>query len=209
MNNATDGFRSTGGAGSSIAYPQNPLNTSQGERGLSGNDFPNVVGISFDYKFPDLVHSGFLSRLTNGFDLYGLYRFNSGQVYTPYQPLTLDSITGDTSFCDGGFNAQTVGADTCRLVSSNRKAAISTVAYLNPYTGPVVGGAPPPVTRNTSSTTAIARPTTRTAISSPTTPGRQSTPARRAGSSITKPTPCRLIIRIPARQEVFPRADLQ
>jgi outer membrane receptor protein involved in Fe transport len=144
MNNTTDGFRSTGGAGSSIAYPQNPLNTSQGERGLGGNDFPNVVGLSFDYKFPDFVHKGFLSRLTNGFDLYGLYRFNSGQVYTAFQPLTLDSITGDTSFCDGGFNAQTVGADTCRLVSSNRKAPIGTVAYLNPYTGPVVGGAPTP-----------------------------------------------------------------
>ena len=144
MNNATDGFRSTGGAGSYIAYSQNPLNPSQGERGLSGNDFPNVVGLFFDYKFPNLVHKGFLSRLTNGFDLYGLYRFNSGQVYTAFQPLTLDSITGDTSFCDGGFNAQTVGADTCRLVSSNRKAPIATVAYLNPYTGPVVGGAPSP-----------------------------------------------------------------
>jgi outer membrane receptor protein involved in Fe transport len=142
MNNATDGFRSTGGAGSSIAYAQNPLNTSEGERGLSGNDFPNVVGISFDYKFPNVVHSGLLSRLTNGFDVYGLYRFNSGQVYTPFQPLTLDTVTGDTSFCDGGFNAQTVGADTCRLVSSNRKAPTGSVAYLNPYTGPVVGGAP-------------------------------------------------------------------
>jgi outer membrane receptor protein involved in Fe transport len=142
MNNATDGFRSTGSAGSSIAYPQNPLNTSQGERGVSGNDFPNVVGMSFDYKFPNVFHAGFLSRLTNGFDVYGLYRFNSGQVYTPYQPLTLDNTTGDTSFCDGGFNVQTVGLDTCRLVSSNRKAPISSVAYLNPYTGPVVGGSP-------------------------------------------------------------------
>jgi outer membrane receptor protein involved in Fe transport len=144
MNNATDGFRSTGAAGSSIAYAQNPLNTSQGERGLSGNDFPNVVGISFDYKLPSFVKSGsnFVSHLTNGFDFYGLYRFNSGQVYTAFQPLTLDSMTGDTSFCDGGFNAQTVGVDTCRLVSSNRKAPINSVAYLNPYTGPVVGGAP-------------------------------------------------------------------
>jgi len=54
----------------------------------------------------------------------------------------LNSITGDTSFCDGGFNAQTVGLDTCRLVSSNRKAPADSVAYLNPYTGPVVDGSP-------------------------------------------------------------------
>jgi hypothetical protein len=71
-----------------------------------------------------------------------LYRFNSGQVYTPYQAITLDGITGDTSFCDGEFNAQTVALDTCRLVSSNRKAPINTVAYLNPYTGPFVAGSP-------------------------------------------------------------------
>ena len=44
MNNATDGFRSTGAGGSTIAFPQNPLDPSVGERGLSGNDFPNHCG---------------------------------------------------------------------------------------------------------------------------------------------------------------------
>jgi hypothetical protein len=137
INNATDGFRSTGGAGSSIAYPQNPLNTSEGERGLSGNDFPNVVGISFLYAVPNFVKSqGLLSRATGGFQFSGIYRFNSGQVYTPYQFLAVDNNTGDSSFCDAAFNGATVGVDTCRLVQSNKKAPISTVAYLNPYTGP-------------------------------------------------------------------------
>ena len=118
MNNATDGFRSTGGNGSSIAYPQNPLDTSAGERGLSGNDFPNVVGLLFDYQFPKFVSGGLLSRITNGFALSGLYRFNSGQVYTPYQGITLDSNTGDTSFCDEEvYNSQNVGvAKICRLI---------------------------------------------------------------------------------------------
>ena len=137
INNATDGFRSTGGAGSSIAYPQNPLNTSSGESGLSGNDFPNVVGISFLYAVPNFVKSqGLLSKATGGFQFSGIYRFNSGQVYTPYQFLAVDSNTGDSSFCDAAFNASTLGVDTCRLVESNKKAAINTVAYLNPYTGP-------------------------------------------------------------------------
>ncbi len=140
LNNATDGFRSTAGAGSSIAYPQNPLNPSAGERGLSGNDFPNVVGVSFDYQLPKFTSAGnWVSRLTNGFELSGVYRFNSGQVYTPYQNLTLDNITGDTSFCDGGFNGQTVGLDTCRLALSNPKAPANTIAYLNPFTGPNTG----------------------------------------------------------------------
>jgi Carboxypeptidase regulatory-like domain/TonB-dependent Receptor Plug Domain len=143
INNATDGFRSTGSAGSSIAYPQNPLNTSSGERGLSGNDFPNVVGISFLYQVPNFVKTkGLLSRVTNGFQLSGIYRYNSGQVYTPYQFLAVDNLTGDSSFCDSRFNGATVGVDTCRLVQSNKKAPAGSVAYLNPYTGPIVGGLP-------------------------------------------------------------------
>lgn len=138
LNNATDAFRSTGSGGSTIAYSQNPLNTDSAERGLSGNDFTHVVGIEFTYRIPNLAHrDSLLSRLTNDFMLSGIYRFTSGQVYTPYQPLNLDPNTGDTSFCDGVFNGSSVGtqADTCRLVISNKKAPLNTVAYLNPYTG--------------------------------------------------------------------------
>ena len=140
LTNTTDAFRSTGGAGSSIAWPQNPFNPGQGEYGLSGNDFPNVVAISFDYQLPKFVKGGnWLSRLTNGYGLSSIYRFNSGQVYTPFQGIPLDSNTGDTSFCDIGFAGQTVGLDFCRPVLSNKKAPINTVAYLNPFTGPNMG----------------------------------------------------------------------
>ena len=134
LNNATDAFRSTGAGGSTIAFPQNPLNPSAGERGLGGNDFPNTLGIGFTYNLPNFVKSsGFFERVANGFQLSSLYRYRSGQVYTPYQPVTLDNNTGDTSFCDGAFNADVIGVDTCRLVLSNAKAPINTVAYLNPY----------------------------------------------------------------------------
>lgn len=136
MNNATDGFRSTGTGGSTIAFPQNPLNTSAGERGLSGNDFPNTVGIGFTYNLPKFVKSNaLLGRAVNGFLFTGVYRYRSGQVYTPYQPVFVDGNTGDTSFCDGAFNLNVIGVDTCRLVVSNKSAPINTVAYLNPYTG--------------------------------------------------------------------------
>lgn len=140
LGNTTDGFRSTGGAGSSVAYPQDPLNPGAGEYGRSGNDFPNVVGIAFDYQLPKFVTgNSWLSRLTNGYALNSVYRFDSGQVYTPFQSITLDGNTGDTSFCDGNFAAQTVGIDFCRLAVSNSKAPINTVAYLNPFTGPNTG----------------------------------------------------------------------
>ena len=139
LNNATDGFRSTGSGGSTIAYAQNPLDTDSAERGLSGNDFTNVVGIAFSYDVPAFVHgNNLMSRATNGFMLSGIYRFTSGQVYTPFQPLDFDPNNDDSSFCDGVFNGSTVGpgADTCRLVISNKKAPLNSVAYLNPYTGP-------------------------------------------------------------------------
>ena len=147
MNNATDAFRSTGSGGSTIAYAQNPLNTDSAERGVSGNDFTNVTGIAFTYDVPELVHrKDAFSKAANGFMLSGVYRFTSGQVYTPYQPLDLDHNNGDTSFCDNVFNSSSVGPelDTCRLVLSNSKAPVNSVAYLNPYTGPQdpVTGAP-------------------------------------------------------------------
>jgi hypothetical protein len=136
LNNATDGFASTGRGGSTIAFPQNPLDPSAGERGLGGNDFPNTLGIGFTYDLPKFVKTNaLLGRIANGFQLSGLYRYRSGQVYTPYQPVSLDGNTGDTSFCDGAFNADVIDVDTCRLVLSNKSAPINTVAYLNPYTG--------------------------------------------------------------------------
>lgn len=158
MNNATDGFRSTGAGGSTVAFPQNPLDPGVGERGLSGNDFPNTLGLGFTYDVPKFVKGDtLLGRFANGFLLSGVYRYRSGQVYTPYQPIDLDANTGDTSFCDGAFNQNVTGIDTCRLVLSNKSAPIDTVAYLNPYvsdpsTGAVTPGTPHYIVYNSDST---------------------------------------------------------
>lgn len=144
IDNVTDVF-STGGAGSTTAFAQNPLSTDIGERGVDGNSYPSVIGASFNYSLPAFVKSnGVLSRIVNGFALSSLYRYNSGQPFNALQPLTLDANTGDTSFCDSAFNASSVGpdSDTCRLVLSNPKAPLNTVAYLNAYTGPFTSGAP-------------------------------------------------------------------
>lgn len=136
LNNATDGFRSTGAGGSTIAYAQNPLNPDSAERALSGNDFPNTLGIGLTYNLPKFAKKDdLLGRVVNGFMLSTLYRYRSGQVYTPYQPIDVDPNNGDSSFCDGAFNINVLGVDTCRLVISNSKAPLSSVAYLNPYTG--------------------------------------------------------------------------
>lgn len=145
MNNATDAFASTHGGGGTTAYSQNPLDPNIAERGLSGNDFRNTLGIGFSYSVPNLMKKSHLfSRAADGFMFSGVYRYRSGQVYTPFQLLSVDANNGDTSFCDTTFNSSSVGpgSDTCRLAISNKKAPLNTVAYLNPYTGgqdPVTG----------------------------------------------------------------------
>ena len=146
LDNATDAFRSTGAGGSSIAFPQNPLDPDAPERGVSGNDFPNVIGLGFSYDFPRTQRtSGLMSRLINGYVLETVYRFDSGQPYTFYQPVGLDAFTPDISYGDAAFNSDFnvgVGLDTSRLVLSNKKAPLNAVAYYNPYTGPSVNGSP-------------------------------------------------------------------
>lgn len=145
LDNATDAFASTGTGGSSIAFAQNPLNTDEGERGVSGNSYTHVLGAQFNYQVPDWkTDSRILAKVTHGFEINAFYRFDSGQPYTPYQYFGLDSYTPDTSYCDTPFNASSVGVgvDTCRLIRSNKSAPLSSVAYLNPYTGPVGAGGP-------------------------------------------------------------------
>ncbi len=127
-------------AGNIVQYSQNPLDTNLGERGVSGNSYPNVLGLSFTYEFPSFAKgSGFLSRIVDGYQLNGFYRYNSGQPYQPFQPLSISNQFGpDTSFCDTTFQASTPGSgiDVCRLILSNKNAPLNTIAYLNPYGGP-------------------------------------------------------------------------
>jgi hypothetical protein len=130
----------TGTAGNTEAYSQNPLNPNLGERGVSGNSYPNAIGLSFIYDLPNFSKTnGFLSKIVNGFELNGIYRYNSGQPFQPFQPVSLANQFGpDSSFCDITFQTSTVGSDTdvCRLVLSNKRAPMNTIAYLNPYGGP-------------------------------------------------------------------------
>jgi hypothetical protein len=138
LDNSSEIFGAT--AGNVVQYSQNPLDFNLGERGVSGNSFPNVLGLSFVYELPKFDKgSGFLSRIVDGYQLNGFYRYNSGQPYQAFQPLFLANQFGaDSSFCDGTFQNSTVGSgsDVCRLILSNKKAPLNTIAYLNPYGGP-------------------------------------------------------------------------
>jgi hypothetical protein len=86
MNNATDGFRSTGSAGGSIAYAQNPLNTSQGERGAKRERLPQRGRYFLRLQIPQTCSRGLSceahQRIRSLWPLL-LYRFNFGRCIRP------------------------------------------------------------------------------------------------------------------------------
>lgn len=133
---------STFSGGNSITFAQNPLNTNVAERGVSGDSFPNVVGLQLVYAEPFFSNQrGLVGRLLGGWQMNTLYTYNSGQPFTPFQSLVSFSPYANgsdplsaTSFCDFAFNANFIGADSCRPVLSNPKAPLNSVA-LNTGTG--------------------------------------------------------------------------
>jgi hypothetical protein len=151
----TDDFsisiNNNGGGGQASPIAQNPLNTNLGERGVSGNSYPNVWGIQLTYTEPWFHEQrGILGRLLGGYMLNGFYQFNGGQTYNPLQVATtvqssavLGDIAGTGSispftaalinpteagqgFCDLGFVAAGFAA-SCRPVLSNAKAPLQSV----------------------------------------------------------------------------------
>lgn len=132
IDNASEIF-STFSGGNTITFPQNPLDTNVGERAVSGDSFPNVVGMQLVYAEPFFSDEhGIVGRLLGGWQMNTFYTYNSGQPFTPYQSLSsfspyATSAQSATSFCDFGFNANFIGADACRPILSNPKAPLNSV----------------------------------------------------------------------------------
>jgi hypothetical protein len=161
----------TGGGGNTSAYAQDPLNTNVGERGVSGNSYPNVVALQLTYNEPWFKQQhGILGRLLGGYSFNAFYDYNAGQPFNPIQnalavesPNVLADISGapgnpggisagtaaninptmaETSFCD--FVWGEYFGNSCRPILSNPKAPLTSVGI---NTGPggyvdYVSGAP-------------------------------------------------------------------
>ncbi len=126
IDNASEVFGSGTGAGSTIAFSQNPFNINEQERAVSGNSFPNVTSVGLSYVDPHFKQShSFAGRALGGFQFNTIYLFNSGQPWTPTQAV------GDSggSFCDSTFNSAFIGLDSCRPVLNNPAAPIGSVGY--------------------------------------------------------------------------------
>jgi hypothetical protein len=142
IDNASE-FSSSGSGGTTSAYAQNPLDTDIGERGVSGNSYPNTWGIQMTYNEPSYAdRKGIVGRLLGGYYFNAFYQFNGGQPFNPIQNsysvqstnvLTdiaanpaINVTQAEYGFCDVGFT-QAFGANPCRPVLSNSKAPLNSI----------------------------------------------------------------------------------
>ena len=114
---------STGIGGNTLAFAQNPFDTSRGERAVSGYDSPHLFGLTLIYDLPFYKSQhGFLGKTLGGWQLNSTYRYTSGQPTTVVQT----RFNGAFSYCDTSGTMSTF-YDACRPISSNPGAPIATI----------------------------------------------------------------------------------
>jgi hypothetical protein len=127
IDNASEIF-GTNGAGTTVAFSQNPRDTNVGERGVSGNSFPNVTSLGLVYASPFLKQNhSLLGKALGGFQFNTIYLFNSGQPFTPYQAAAPSG--SEANFCDYNFDSSFAGVSTCRPILANPNAPLGSVGY--------------------------------------------------------------------------------
>ena len=121
IDNASEIF-STFGGGQTIADPQNPFDTTKGERGLSAFHQKHNFTANFIYELPFYKEQkGLVGKLLGGYQVSGLIRLGSGRPYTPQNILG----NSDVGF-DGAFFG---GAGSLRPYSANPNAPDGTIAF--------------------------------------------------------------------------------
>jgi Carboxypeptidase regulatory-like domain len=132
----TSEIDSTFAGGTTIAYAQNPLDISTGERGVNGQSYTHALAAKVTFTSPFFKEeTGILGRLLGGYRVNAFYTYNSGQPYTPFQSAFSQSPNADSSDpksyssnCDSAFNSYfNSGYDVCRPVLANPKAPLGSV----------------------------------------------------------------------------------
>ena len=116
---------STGAGGNTLSFAQNPFNTSRGERGVSGYDYPHIFGLTVIYDLPFYKSQhGMAGKVFGGWQVNSTFRYTSGQPYTVVQ----SRFNGSISFCDTSATMSTF-YDACRPILSNPAAPIDSIGY--------------------------------------------------------------------------------
>jgi hypothetical protein len=133
IDNASEIFATFGG-GQTIAFSQDPFDTTGGERGLSAFHQKHNFTTNFLWDLPWYKEQrGTIGHILGGFQLNGIIRMGSGRAYTATE------ITGDyDSTFDSAFSG---GAGPLRPYLGNPNAPLGTIAFgYTAYCGVLFGG---------------------------------------------------------------------
>lgn len=127
LDNVSEIF-STGLAGNTVAFPQNPTSPQNGEYSFSGLDYPNTWYALVSEQLPFFKDQhGFLGHAFGGWVVSADYQVQTGQRYTPSQASEIAASTASGDFFDAAFIGAFVGTDTARPFIGNLGAPSTSV----------------------------------------------------------------------------------
>ena len=127
LDNVSEIF-STGVAGNTNAFPQNPISPKTGEYSFSGLDYPNTWSFLLAEQLPFFKEQhGIIGHLLGGWLLSANYFLQSGQRYTPSQVTEIAAATAAGNYYDSAFLGAFVGFDIARPFLGNLNASQTSV----------------------------------------------------------------------------------
>ena len=133
---------STFEGGNTVAFAENPLNTDEPERAVSGDSEKFIGSSDFSYLLPGYQNgNGLTGKILSGYRLDTIWTFNTGQPITAWQYGFFGDGPALQSYSDVGFaNWQLSGYDNARAVLSNPSAPITSVGIYDD--GSICGNGP-------------------------------------------------------------------
>jgi hypothetical protein len=130
LDNVSEIF-STGTAGNTLFASQNPFQTGDAERSISGLNIPNAFTVSVTESIPFFKEQhGLMGHILGGWALAGSYVYGSGQPFTPRQGGVFGAVNSriipNGNYFDTGYQTAFVG-DSARPFYGNRNAPAGNV----------------------------------------------------------------------------------
>ena len=130
LDNVSEIF-ATGTAGNTTFAAQNPFQTGDAERSLSGLNIPNAFTVSATESIPFFKEQhGLVGHVLGGWEFSAAYVYGSGQPYTPSQGNVFAAINSATAANGNYFDTAYVGnfvGDSARPFYGNKNAPATSV----------------------------------------------------------------------------------
>ena len=127
LDNVSEIF-SSGVAGTTLAFAQNPWDTGRGEYSFSGLDIPHQFSIAATEQLPFFKSQhGLFGHALGGWAVSANYVWASGQRYTPLQTFAEAALTAPSNNYDLTWLANNVGVDLARPFVGNPNAPAASV----------------------------------------------------------------------------------